>query len=61
MMENKFDLIVVGAGPGGYVAALKAAKLGLKTAVIEKRQGRRYLPKQRVYTHKGYDTCNLCI
>ena len=35
-MENKFDLIVVGAGPGGYVAALKAAKLGLKTAVIEK-------------------------
>lgn len=35
-MENNFDLIVIGAGPGGYVAALEAAKLGLKTAVVEK-------------------------
>ena len=34
-MEGQFDLIVIGAGPGGYVAAIKAAKLGLKTAVIE--------------------------
>ena len=34
-MDNKYDLIVIGAGPGGYVAAIKAAKLGLKTAVIE--------------------------
>ncbi|BDF04278.1 dihydrolipoyl dehydrogenase [[Clostridium] hylemonae] len=34
-MEHTFDLIVIGAGPGGYVAAVKAAKLGLKTAVIE--------------------------
>ena len=31
-----FDLIVVGGGPGGYEAALFAAKLGLKTALIEK-------------------------
>src|SRR5919198_482346 len=31
-----FDLIVVGTGPGGYVAAIRAAQLGLKTAVIEK-------------------------
>ena len=30
-----FDLIVIGAGPGGYVAAIKAAKLGLKTAIVE--------------------------
>ncbi|SHJ84390.1 dihydrolipoyl dehydrogenase [Hespellia stercorisuis] len=37
-MENKFDLIVIGAGPGGYVAAIKAAKLGLKTAVVENRE-----------------------
>ena len=35
-MEN-FDLIVVGAGPGGYVAAIKAAKMGLNTAVVEAR------------------------
>lgn len=37
-MSNKFDLIVIGAGPGGYVAAIKASKLGLKTAVIENRR-----------------------
>ncbi|MEF9931926.1 MAG: dihydrolipoyl dehydrogenase [Bacteroidales bacterium] len=35
-MENIFDLIIVGAGPGGYVAAIRAAQLGFKTAVIEK-------------------------
>ncbi len=35
-MENAFDLIVIGAGPGGYVAAIRASQLGLKTAVIEK-------------------------
>lgn len=33
---NTFDLIVIGAGPGGYVAAIRAAQLGLKTAVVEK-------------------------
>ncbi|KAH9578710.1 FAD/NAD(P)-binding domain [Trypanosoma melophagium] len=34
---NPYDLVVVGGGPGGYVAAIKAAQLGLKTACIEKR------------------------
>lgn len=33
---KSFDLIVVGAGPGGYVAAIRAAQLGMKTAVVEK-------------------------
>jgi len=33
-----FDLIVIGAGPGGYEAALHAARLGLKTAVVERRE-----------------------
>ena len=33
---SEFDLIVIGAGPGGYVAAIRAAQLGLKTAIIEK-------------------------
>lgn len=38
MSENvSFDLIVIGAGPGGYVAAIRAAQLGMKVAVIEKR------------------------
>ncbi|NLY47530.1 MAG: dihydrolipoyl dehydrogenase [Clostridiales bacterium] len=35
-MMERFDLIVIGSGPGGYVAAIKAARLGLKTAIIEK-------------------------
>ena len=32
-----YDVVVIGAGPGGYVAAIKAAQLGLKTAIVEKR------------------------
>ena len=36
-MENSFDLIVIGAGPGGYVCAIRAAQLGLKTACVEVR------------------------
>ena len=35
MAEKKFDLIVVGGGPGGYVAAIRAAQLGMKTALVE--------------------------
>src|SRR5438445_13767642 len=33
---NKHDLVVIGAGPGGYVAAIRAAQLGLKVACIER-------------------------
>ena len=36
MAETSFDLIIVGGGPGGYVAAIRAAQLGLKTAVVER-------------------------
>ena len=36
MSEQSFDLIVVGGGPGGYVAAIRAAQLGMKTAVVER-------------------------
>ena len=35
-MDKQYDVIVIGAGPGGYVTALKSAKLGFKTAVVEK-------------------------
>jgi dihydrolipoamide dehydrogenase len=38
MTEKNFDLVVIGAGPGGYVAAIRAAQLGLKTACVEKRK-----------------------
>ena len=37
-MADKFDVIVIGAGPGGYVCAIRCAQLGLKTACVEKRE-----------------------
>jgi dihydrolipoamide dehydrogenase len=36
MAESSYDCIVIGSGPGGYVAAIRAAQLGLKTAVLER-------------------------
>jgi dihydrolipoamide dehydrogenase len=36
MAEQAFDLVVIGGGPGGYVAAIRAAQLGMKTAVVER-------------------------
>jgi len=36
-MENNFDVIIIGGGPGGYVCAIRAAQLGLKTACVESR------------------------
>jgi dihydrolipoamide dehydrogenase len=36
MAESQYDCVVIGSGPGGYVAAVRAAQLGMKTAVIEK-------------------------
>ncbi|OWJ68270.1 dihydrolipoyl dehydrogenase [Inquilinus limosus] len=36
MAETSFDVLVIGGGPGGYVAAIRAAQLGLKTAVVER-------------------------
>lgn len=38
MSENKFDLVVIGGGPGGYVAAIRASQLGFKVACVEKRK-----------------------
>ena len=34
-MNNNFDVIVIGSGPGGYVCAIRSAQLGLKTACVE--------------------------
>jgi dihydrolipoamide dehydrogenase len=36
MTDTEFDLVVIGAGPGGYVAAIRAAQLGMKTAIVER-------------------------
>ena len=38
-MSEKYDVVVIGSGPAGYVCAIRAAQLGLKTACIEKYQG----------------------
>src|SRR5579863_10471452 len=37
-MADSYDIIVIGSGPGGYVAAIKAAQLGMKVACIDKRK-----------------------
>ena len=54
-MDN-FDVVVIGAGPGGYVAAIRAAQLGLSTACVDawldsrrKAGARRHLPERRVH------------
>ena len=38
MAQNEFDVIIVGSGPGGYVTAIRASQLGLKTAIVEKNE-----------------------
>src|SRR3989442_5628135 len=38
-MAQSFDVVVIGGGPGGYVAAIRAAQLGLKTACVDEWQG----------------------
>src|ERR1043165_8880633 len=35
-MADNFDVIVIGSGPGGYVTAIRAAQLGMKTAIVER-------------------------
>lgn len=35
-METKFDIIVIGSGPGGYASAIRCSQLGYKTAIVEK-------------------------
>ena len=35
-MADQYDLIVLGSGPGGYVAAIRASQLGLKVAIVER-------------------------
>ena len=60
--QNSFDVIVIGAGPGGYVCAIRCAQLGLKTALVEKnpRLGGTCLNVGSVsYTHLTLPTSDL--
>src|SRR6185503_850064 len=38
MADTQYDLVVIGAGPGGYVCAIRAAQLGMKVACVDKRE-----------------------
>ena len=49
-----YDLVVIGAGPGGYVAAIRAPQLGMKVACVEKRRdARRDVPEHRLHPEQG--------
>ena len=50
-----YDVVVIGTGPGGYECAIRAAQLGLKTAVVEKNSYlRRHLPERWLYSVEGH-------
>ena len=51
--DTLYDVIVIGGGPGGYVAAIRAAQLGLKTAVVERQAMGGRLPECRVHPDQG--------
>ena len=50
-MEQNFDLAIIGSGPGGYVAAIRASQLNMSVVVIEKRF--RWCLFKLGYSHKG--------
>ena len=53
-MAQQYDLVVIGAGPGGYVAAIRAAQLGMKVACVEKRATPgRHLLERRLHPEQG--------
>ena len=35
-MADSYDMVVIGSGPGGYVAAIRSAQVGMKTAIVER-------------------------
>ena len=54
-MAREFDVVIIGAGPGGYTAALKAAEFGLKVVVIEaKKIGQMEFPEPGVVSQSGF-------
>ena len=58
---KEYDVVVIGAGPGGYVAAVRASQLGLKTAIVEKQWMGGRLFERRLYPLKSaYQECRSC-
>jgi dihydrolipoamide dehydrogenase len=53
-LKMKYDIIVLGSGPGGYVTAIRASQLGFKVAVIEKEKLRRCMLKLGMIPTKRY-------
>ena len=74
MTDQNFDVVVIGGGPGGYVAAIRAAQLGLKTACVEKRSAlggtclnigcipsKALLHASEVFDHAGHQFAELGV
>ncbi len=53
MKEIVCKLLVVGAGPGGYICAIRAGQLGVDTVIVEIDEGRRHLPEHRLHPLQG--------
>lgn len=53
-MAQEYDLVILGGGTGGYVAAIRASQLGLKTAVVEKKKSVEHACMQGVFQVKHY-------
>lgn len=51
-MHDKYDVLIIGGGPGGYVAAIRAGQLGLRTALVEK-QHLGDLPELGMHSNQG--------
>jgi dihydrolipoamide dehydrogenase len=49
-LAEDYDLVILGGGTGGYVAAIRASQLGMKVAVVEKRKVRWYLFTSRLHS-----------
>ncbi len=56
MGGNSYDLIIIGSGPGGYTAAIRASQLGMKTAIVEAVGAGGRLPELGLHPHEGAPT-----
>ncbi len=52
-MAENYDVIIIGSGPGGYVAAVRAGQLGLKTAIVEREHLGGICPELGLHSDQG--------